>query len=116
MSTYSLIKTVYVRVFLSLLYEFSFIDARNLTCEIVLYKIVACRPVVRQRPWNKQLYDSRLRVTAPPTDTNATIPQQQLHCNRRALFSTQSVPRCYKQDKLVERVSRETAGSGELVS
>jgi hypothetical protein len=52
---------------------------------------------------------------------------QQFHCNIGVVFSTQSVPICYKQEKLVnwdcERVSQsreslETFGQlvGELVS
>jgi hypothetical protein len=44
--------------------------------------IVACRPVTRQRPRNKRVYNSRCLVRAPSTDANATIPRQQLHCNR----------------------------------
>jgi hypothetical protein len=39
--------------------------------------IVSCRPVYRQRPPSKQLYNSRCYVTAPPTDMNATIVVQQ---------------------------------------
>jgi hypothetical protein len=42
---------------------------------------------------------------APPTDKNATIPWQQLHCNRGAAFSMQSVLRCYEQNKQTESVS-----------
>jgi hypothetical protein len=30
--------------------------------------------------------------------------KQQLHCNRRTVFCTQSVPRCYKQDQTGETV------------
>jgi hypothetical protein len=61
--------------------------------------IVARGPVARQRPQNKWLYNSRCYVTAPPTDTRVTIPRQQMNCNIGAVFSTRSVPRCYKQDK-----------------
>jgi hypothetical protein len=32
------------------------------------------------------------------------IAKQQLHCNRRMVFSTQSVPKCYKQGQLVVAV------------
>jgi hypothetical protein len=57
--------------------------------------IVTCRPVARQRPRNKQLYNSRCYVTAPQT---GMPPRQQGNTTIiDAVFSTWSVPRCYKQ-------------------
>jgi hypothetical protein len=82
-----------------------------LALHIINMHIVACGPVARQGPQSKQLYNSCFLVTALPTDMHATIPRQQLHCNRVAVFSTRSVLRYYKQNKLVscdgERVSQE---------
>jgi hypothetical protein len=37
--------------------------------------IVAYRPLARQLPWNKQIHDSRYRVTSSQTDM---FPRQQL--------------------------------------
>jgi ribosomal protein S26 len=68
--------------------------------------------VAKQRPRNKQLYNSRCSVMAlqtttvarqwlssnqvvTPIDTNATNALQQ-----GTVFSMQSVPRCYKQGQL----------------
>jgi hypothetical protein len=33
------------------------------------------------------------------------LPRKQLHCNRKTVFSVRSVPRCYKQDKIVRSQS-----------
>jgi hypothetical protein len=74
-------------------------DRQTYGTEVLCKSIVACRPVARQRPRYNQLYNNRCYVTAPPTDLNATIPRQQPHCKRGAVFSMRSVPRCYKQDK-----------------
>jgi hypothetical protein len=38
------------------------------------------------------------------------VAKQQLHCNRGMVFSTWSVPRCYKQDTLGAAMSSITAG------
>jgi hypothetical protein len=78
------------------------------------------RPVARQRPRNKQLYNSPCQVTAlkttavarqllssdhsvTPSDTNATIALE--HRNTGTAFSTRSMPRCYKQGQLFVIVS-----------
>jgi hypothetical protein len=48
--------------------------------------IAACRPVTRQRPRNKLLYNNRFQVKAPPTDTNSTRRRQQFHWKRDGVF------------------------------
>jgi hypothetical protein len=42
-----------------------------------LIHIVVCKPVARQRPWKRQLYNSCCWIAAPPTDANAIIPRLQ---------------------------------------
>jgi hypothetical protein len=60
--------------------------------------IVACRPVARQWPQNKQLQDSRCCITASKTC------MFQRHLKNTAImeeiFSLQSWSRCYEQDQL----------------
>jgi hypothetical protein len=68
---------------------------------------VACRPVARQWPWNKQLHKSHCEVTAPE---RSIFPQQQLHWNRGTVFSMQSALRCYKQGQLAVAVSELVTG------
>jgi hypothetical protein len=48
-----------------------------------------------------QLLEQKLQILALPTETNATLPQQQLHCNSGEVFSMWSMLGCYKQDKSV---------------
>jgi hypothetical protein len=60
-------------------------------------------PFARQRPRNKQLCNIRCSVTAPQTNM---FPWQQLHCNRRRVFSTRSFQRCYKQGQLAAAVGQ----------
>jgi hypothetical protein len=57
--------------------------------------IVAWRPVAWERPRSKQLYNSRCSVTAP--QTGMSLRQQENTAIMEAMFSTRSVPRCYKQ-------------------
>jgi hypothetical protein len=68
----------------------------ELTITLTRQYIVARRLVARQRPRNKQLFNSRYWITA-------SQKQSCLHGNnwkqlQRSVFSVQSVPRCYKQD------------------
>jgi hypothetical protein len=60
------------------------------------FNTLTCRHVGRQLQRNKQLYNSHCWGTGSPMQANAKVPLQQLHCKRRADFSTLSVPRCYK--------------------
>jgi hypothetical protein len=43
------------------------------------------------------------------------LPRQKLHCNRGTVFSFRSVPRCYKQDKLVSEMVGELKDCGSSV-
>jgi hypothetical protein len=61
----------------------------------VTNNIVACRPVARQQPQKKQLYNSHWQVTASQT---SMFPWLQLHSNNGTVFYVQPVPICYKQD------------------
>jgi hypothetical protein len=67
--------------------------------------------VTRQRPINN---NRGMAFSAQSVACNSgihhAIAKQQLHCNRRMVFSTWSVPRCYKQDHLDVAVPHVEAG------
>jgi hypothetical protein len=73
----------------------------NIPCvylETILYGIVACRPIAKQRPWNEYLYNNHCSVTALKT---SMFPRQQENTAVMGkTFSVQSIRRCYNQDQL----------------
>lgn len=60
--------------------------------------------VTRQWPVNDNRNGILCAVRADGRDRNSgisnVIAQQQLHCNRGAVFSPLPIPKCHKQDKL----------------
>jgi hypothetical protein len=83
-------------------------------CVSCVIDIVACTPVDRQQPRNKQIYNSRCYVTAPQT---SIFPRQRQNTAiMQDMFSTRSVPRCFTKDQLAVAVRKLLGFScGELL-
>jgi hypothetical protein len=83
--------------------------------DIVAYSLKArimvhnSRPITTQQPVNiiRGIVFSAQSVSmaAHATMECHVIAKQQLHCKRETMFSTRSVPRCYKKDHLAVAVA-----------
>jgi hypothetical protein len=67
----------YVEVY-SAFKVYSCLKVKSISAVMISYNIVACRPIARQRPRNKRLYNNYCYVIARQA---SMFPRQQFYCN-----------------------------------
>jgi hypothetical protein len=83
-------------------------ETKNIVAYSLKARIVESQQpaVTRQRPVKnnrRMVFSAHSVPMATRTTTEYVMPTLNNNCNRGAVFPTRSVPRCYKQDKLVRK-------------